>query len=129
MTDPALKYDLLKSAEVLTLSGAITTVLVITQGLRYAFGWPAKYIGLIVSLLLALLGVWLSNDHSGQAWIVSIPNGFIIYLSAAGVGSMYEPRRQRVSKRRAKAAPSSIEEIGPAEELSNQRTFWGSWFS
>jgi hypothetical protein len=90
MLDQAVTQKLLTVHELETLAGAVTAVFFVTQGLRFCFGLKPKYVGLFVSFLVAAAGVWVSADHSTAAWIIAIPNAFVIFASATGTATMAE---------------------------------------
>jgi len=113
----------LTPTELGTVGGGATAVVVITQGLHYAFGWNPRYLGLLLSLLAAFFAVWVSDDHSAQAWIVAVPNAFIIYAAAAGLSGMASTAGGRLGRARAESPP-------PTEEVEGlgTRRFWTPWF-
>src|SRR5437762_3452829 len=124
MLDQPVTQKLLTVHELETLAGAVTAVFFITQGLRFCFGLKPKYVGLFVSLLVVAAGVWVSADHSTSAWIIAIPNAFVIFASATGTATMAEAGLSNLPHRSEVRSDHRIEEVkAPAA-----RRFWGAWF-
>ncbi len=121
MTGPTISQQFLTPSELATLGGAVSAVLLITNALRYALGWNAKVIGLILSLLAACYGTWVSNDHSSQAWVLAVPNAALIYSSAIGLASM-------TTKIPLKGNSPQIIGGGGPEEVQVGKRFWARWF-
>jgi len=77
-----------------TLSGSSVAVWIITSVIGDLMGINQKFkkwIGLILSLILALLGVTLLEDRPWLTWLVAVVNGFLIYLTAVGVNTVASP--------------------------------------
>jgi hypothetical protein len=74
LSDPKTMY---------TLAGSTTAVFFITNGLQSALNFNPKWLGLVLSLLISLTGVYLSKGEMPN-YLAGIVNGFIIYSSAAG---------------------------------------------
>ena len=108
---------LLAPSELWTLGGAITAVVVITNGLHYAFGLSHKLVSLVLSLGIAFGAVVASENHSWQAYVVAVPNGFMIYVSAVGVASMSAAAEQKLRR------PSRSEEIERPRRVFSMRWF------
>jgi hypothetical protein len=69
-----------------TLAGASTLTLVISNALQYAFNFNPKWLALAIAQALSIGGVYLtSGDHSPKSIIVALVNGFVIYSAAVGV--------------------------------------------
>ena len=121
MVDSANTAKLLTASEITTsLTGAVTAVFFVTQGVRSVFGINPRFFGYSMSLLLALLGVWVASDHSLAAWITALPNSFIIYAAAVGfAGITARPGRAKV-----RAVPGNQH----IEEIVAQRGFWRGWY-
>jgi hypothetical protein len=124
MLDQPVTQKLLTVHELETLAGAVTAVFFITQGLRFSFGLKPKYVGLFVSFLVAAAGVWVSADHSTAAWIISIPNAFVIFASATGTATMAEAGLSSLPQRSQGRSDRKTEEV----KTPSARRFWGSWF-
>ncbi len=65
---------LLQPEDLVTLGGATLAVTLITIGLHYAFGWTPKYVALIVSIVVAAIGVIVSGDGLLTGILVAIAN-------------------------------------------------------
>ena len=106
----------------LTLTGATGIVFVVANGLKVAFDFNPKWLGLALSELIAVLGVVFSGGH-GLDYFIGVINGFLIFSAAAGVSSMG-----------GSAAPSSKGMVADAGALrkgetpSRKRRFFSSWF-
>jgi hypothetical protein len=74
----------------------------------------------------------VASDQSLNAWIVAIPNAFIIFSSAAGTASMAGSGMIGEKRgRRPHSKANRTEAHTPTEEVAamKSRRFWGSWFS
>ena len=120
MVDTVSSAKLLTPSELLTQSGAVTSVFFVTQGLRHALGMNPRYVALVLSLLLAFLGASFGGDYTLLAWLVAVPNAFIIYAASVGFASMTGQRRR--SKPAGGNTPTEVEETGGGSR------FWTSWF-
>src|SRR5579864_7397366 len=79
-------------ATLFTLGGSATAVWLITSTIGYLFGVKdsqrlKKWLGIVLSLALALVGATQVQDRSILTWIVAIVNGFLIYLTAVGANT------------------------------------------
>ena len=115
---PASGMRFLAPSELLTLSGAVTAVFFVTQGIRHAFGWNPRYLALLLSLLVAFAGVAVQDDHTPLAWAVALPNGFMIYATSVGFASM-TGRRQK---------PKPETNVSSGEEIAGTTLFWVPWY-
>jgi hypothetical protein len=69
-----------------TLLGSVTVTTFVTNGLFKAFGWKAKWLGLVVSFLVMLAALFLCDKITDpKADVVGFFNSFLVYISAAGV--------------------------------------------
>ena len=107
---------LLTARELCTLGGAVGAVVVMTNGLHYAFGLTPKYVGLILSFLVSLFIASVGSNTNWTTWALAIPNAFLIYCSAAGVSVLPA------------GSKSEVQSTGEAEELILSRKIWPNWF-
>lgn len=83
---PALPDSFFTPATFVTLLGSVTLTTVVTNSLFKAFGWKTKWIGLVVALFVIIAGLYLCDKiMDPKADVVGFFNGFLVYLSAAGV--------------------------------------------
>lgn len=82
---------LLNRAELTNLGGAVTAVVLVANGLHYAFGWNPRWTGLIMSVATAATAASLNQHAIWQDWVLVVPNTFAIYLSAVGATGMIAP--------------------------------------
>lgn len=77
-----------------TLSGAALVVVVVVSVIRHAFNWGPRWLGLIVSVLVAfaaLLATAGTSDAGALAnlrlmeYAMALLNGFLIYATAFGL--------------------------------------------
>lgn len=97
-----------------TLTGATGLCYVITNGLRVAFGFDPRWLGLLVAEIVALAGAALAGGTLLH-FALAIPNGFLIFSTAAGAASMTAPNAR---------AAGEIGFMG----VERPRAFLGSWF-
>jgi predicted neutral ceramidase superfamily lipid hydrolase len=89
-----------------TFSGTTTAVWIIGSSIGYLMDRQdslrfKKWVSFILSLVFALLGVTLQQDHSPLIWFIAVVNGFVVYLAAVGANTVMssaiassEPPRQ-----------------------------------
>jgi len=68
----------------LTLTGATTATLVIANSIQHSTGYNPKWLALVISIILSLLGVYFSGGVSVD-YFVGFVNGFLIYSSTLGL--------------------------------------------
>src|SRR5205085_7697830 len=113
-----------------TLTGAVTAVFLVSNTLRYVFNWDPKYVGLVLSALVALYGSIMSADHNLGTFLIAIPNTAMIYLSAGGMASWSETTSKKRTKKRNTQKPTSKETNNRTEEVKViPRRFLTPWFS
>lgn len=76
-----------------TLTGSSTAVWIITSVIGYVLEPKdskklKKWLGLALSLVLALLGASQLMERSATTWVVAVINGFLIYLTAVGANTI-----------------------------------------
>ena|SRR5271166_5151718 len=107
----------------LTLTGATGIVFVVANGLKTAFDYSPKWIGLAIAQLVSIIGVALSGG-GGLDYFVGVINGFLIFSAAAGVSSVGGPQ--------AAATPRgdvlNADDIRQGRNLGARSRFWSSWF-
>ena len=84
---PQLPNEFFTLQSMLTLTGATGIVFVVANGLKVAFDFSPKWLGLALAEAIALLGVAFSGGH-GLDYFIGVINGFLIFSAAAGVSSM-----------------------------------------
>ena len=85
--------DFYTAATLFSLSGSSTAVLIITSVIGYLLEPKdsrsiKKWVGLFLSIVLALLGVTQLKETETLTWVVAIVNGFLIYLTAVGANTI-----------------------------------------
>ena len=86
-TSPQLPNEFFTLQSMLTLTGATGIVFVVTNGLKNAFDFSPKWLGLAVSEVVALLGVVFTGGN-GLDYFIGLINGFLIFSAAAGISSI-----------------------------------------
>jgi thiol:disulfide interchange protein len=81
------------TATLYTLTGSATAVWIITSVIGYVIELKdgkklKKWLGLILSLALALIGASQLPDRTSGTWVVAVVNGFLIYLTAVGANTI-----------------------------------------
>jgi hypothetical protein len=105
----------------LTLTGATGIVFVVTNGLKAAFDFSPRWIGLAIGEVISLLGVGLSGGQ-GLDYFVGVINGFLIFSAAAGVSSAGGPKDAAISRGGVGNADDARRGLPP------RRRFWSAWF-
>ena len=122
MIENSGQLNLLSGNDLLGLTGAMTAVVVVTNGCYHVFRWNPRIVGFLASLVTALLAVSSNAGASWQDWVLTIPNTFIIYFSAIGATGVLSrvnaPADQDLSTHR-------VEEF--AGEAAQFR-FFAQWF-
>jgi hypothetical protein len=96
-----------------TLTGATGLCFVVTNGIRRAFGFDPRWLGLVVAQIVAFAGVALAAGTPVQ-YALAIPNGFLLFSTAAGAAAMTSCSRDDGA-------------IGFFEHRNKYR-FFGEWF-
>jgi hypothetical protein len=121
-----IQPPLITETELISFSGLVTLVVVITQSLRYAFNLDAKWVGLVVSFTVASVSTFLTTDNTVRSWLLMVANAFVIYLGSVGIaeiGAALDGPRRRPSKQ------SAARKSTPEETKIPEKTFWGGWFA
>lgn len=76
-----------------SLTGSATAVWIITGVVGYLLEPKdskklKKWLGLVLSMVLALLGATLVAEQTALTWVVAVINGFLIYLTAVGANTI-----------------------------------------
>lgn len=120
-TSPQLPNEFFTLQSMLTLTGATGIVFVVANGLKVAFDFNPKWLGLALSEIVAVLGIVFSGGH-GLDYFIGVINGFLIFSAAAGVSSMGGAAAP-ASKGVADAAA-----LKKGEVPGRRRRFVSSWF-
>ncbi len=83
-----LPKELFTPESILTLGGAATAVWLVTNTVRYVFGWNPKWFGLVLGQALAIVGVLSLEEWTVVRFVVAVANGFLIYVTAVGVAAV-----------------------------------------
>lgn len=81
------------AATLFSLSGSATAVWIITSVIGYLLQprdtkQIKKWLGLLLSLALALFGASQLAERTQLTWVVAVVNGFLIYLTAVGANAI-----------------------------------------
>jgi hypothetical protein len=91
---PQLPNEFFTLQSMLTLTGATGIVFAVANGLKVAFDFNPKWLGLALSEIVAILGIVFSGGH-GFDYFIGVINGFLIF---SGVFRRWEGRRLRHPK-------------------------------
>lgn len=95
-----------------TLSGATGSTYVITNGLKNALGIKARWLGLIVAVIVTLAPIIVGQALlTGEAIFVAACNSFLVYFCAGGASAAFD---------------NSVQPKGG--ERTNTKAFRESWF-
>lgn len=122
MPSPQLPNEFFTLQSMLTLTGATGIVFVVANGLKVAFDFSPKWLGLALSEIIAILGVALSGGH-GLDYFVGVINGFLIFSAAAGVSSMGGTRTPA-----SKGVVADAATLKKGEIPGRRPRFVSSWF-
>ena len=91
-----------------SLAGSATAVWIITSVTGYLLEPKSskklkKWLGLALSIVLALLGATFAPDRSLLTWVVAIVNGFLVYLTAVGANTVVAKTDTRRRERKSPA--------------------------
>jgi hypothetical protein len=132
MMDPVLPNEFFTPQSMLTLTGATGIVFAIVNGIKTAFDFSPKWLGLAVSQLIALIGVALSGG-TGLDYFVGFINGFLIFSTAAGLSSIGGPGDGSVARGPGGAPDADVLSAddlrqGRRPGTRGRRKFWSAWF-
>lgn len=102
----------------LTLTGATGAVYVISNGIQHAFDYNPKWLALVLSLLISIVGITYTTGFSVGNIFIGIVNGFLIYCTAVGA-------TQVTGK---KTDIGTARNTGNIIQSPNRRKFNTSWF-
>lgn len=108
-----------------TLAGATSATMVITNTLRSAIGWDAKWVGLAIAEVICL-GAAFATGSSGSDFVIAVLNGCLVYLSAAGTTAAGGAVTQGTAVR-ADARSSNVGARAGTEDRPRDRSFFASW--
>jgi hypothetical protein len=104
-----------------TLAGATTIVYLICGAIQTSFNYNPKWLALLISIVMSLLGAYLAKYNSGheaEKYIVAFINGFLIYGTVAGTNAIFG------NPKPADTTPNPI-----TLKLRTTRKFNSLWFS
>jgi uncharacterized membrane protein len=92
-TSMEIPQELYTPSTLFSLSGSATAVWLITSTIGYLLDSKAsktikKWMGLILSIALSLLGATLVKEQQPITWAVAVVNGFLIYITAIGANTI-----------------------------------------
>lgn len=124
---------LLSSEDLQSLGGAIAVTVVVTNTICYLFNLGNKYVGFIVSMTVAVVGLVFSNSYTIENVIMCVLNSFVIYAGATGVSGIVAGSRNNQS-----ALPDSTDQdphnttnddISMVEEsMKGRKKFFRRWY-
>ncbi|NQT80162.1 MAG: hypothetical protein HQ555_07225 [Candidatus Aminicenantes bacterium] len=96
----ALPEEFLTTSTLFTLGGSATAVWIITGVIGDLFESEIsekikKWIGLILSLAIVLLGATFVKEPTMLTWVVAVVNGFLVYATAVGINTVMSKRLVR----------------------------------
>ena len=116
--------DFYTPATFFTLGGMATAVWVVTSSIGHLVTIgekPKRWVGFLLSLLFALLGVSLLQDKTPATWIIGAVNACLVYLTAVGANTVAAPAMDR-------GRPASpVKETAALVEKKRSR-FFASWW-
>jgi hypothetical protein len=119
--------ELLSLETLVTLGGAAFAVTLAGNVCRYVFSWNPRWMGLVVAMGLAGLGLVLGPDRRWTDWVVALFQGLQIYATAVGIASItggVKPESPSPVVERGPGRPDRTAPTGPAMA----RSFWVRWF-
>lgn len=99
----------------LTMGGASLAVTLVGNTFRYIFGWNPRWLGLIIALGIAGLGVATKSTVTWVDGVVAFFQGLQIFAAAVGIASITN-------------AGTSGDGTRGLELRLNMKSFWISWF-
>jgi hypothetical protein len=89
MADPTLPSEFFTPASILTLTGATGAVYVVCGALQWAFNFNPRWLALAISVLIALVGAYVTQPASVGAYVLALVNGCLICCTAVGVNNVF----------------------------------------
>ncbi|MGB1217759.1 MAG: hypothetical protein ACPG5P_07770 [Saprospiraceae bacterium] len=121
-TDLAVSSELFTNSTFATLSGLVFMVFTLCNVVQHIFNFSPKWFGLVVSLILCIVALFLSHPDGGIIWqqyFVAIMNSFLVYSTAFGI--------TRISEISLKNKTPEIRTRGMVE-TEEKRQFLSSWW-
>ncbi len=72
----------------LTLTGATGVVYVVSNSLQRVFDFNPKWLALLIAQIIAIVGVFMSQNVGIGDIFVGVVNGFLIYSTAVGANQI-----------------------------------------
>lgn len=123
MVDPGVPKEFFTAESIFTLTGATGVVYVVCGGLQRAFDFNPRWLGLAISLILAIAGTYVTQVHSVGAYLLAVINGFLIYCTAVGVNGVFAPGSGRSNE-----TLKSRRTDGEANDQTQHRRFRTAWW-
>jgi len=99
--------------------------MVITNTLRSAIGWEAKWIGLAIAEVICL-GTAFATGSTGSDFVIAVLNACLVYLSAAGATAAGATVTQGAAVR-ADARGTNVGRRDGTAERPHDRSFFDPW--
>jgi hypothetical protein len=114
-----LPTEFFSQSTILTLAGASGAVYVVTSALQHALNYNPRWLALLLSIVLGIVGVAATQAPTLVDYMVGLVNGCLIYCTTVGINSMSAKSRPggRVSKG-----------VGDSPIAVQHRTFRSRWF-
>jgi hypothetical protein len=108
-----------------TLAGSAVFVWIVTNAIGYVVMYRdteqfRRWLGLILSLIVAFLGTTRMQQPTGLTWVVAVANGFLVYATAVGVNAIVEGAGAE-----RKASHPFVEQTG---HKASKRSFIRRWW-
>ena len=115
----ALPSEFFSSESILTLAGATLLTTVITNSCQHAFNWNPKWLGLVVGMIIAIVGVAFTESPSPVNFVMGFFNGFLVYANATGIMQM----AGKSATDRSQNNNEGLESFGPLKRRFSQKWY------
>ena len=109
-----------------TLPGCVLIVGVVCNGLQKAFGFNPRWLALVLSIILCLVGVYMSDNTKAIDYFLAIINGFLVFSSATGLTELGHQVQKAPLPHRERGAFKEKATTPPPAPMA--RGFFTSWF-
>lgn len=103
--------------DLLATAAVIPLVILITNGLRMAWGWSAPWVALVVAFVLELGVWWFAMGGTAEAAGIALLNVFVVYVGATGGNEMVRA-----------AAEKRMNGKNALRGVQHRSQFWQGWF-
>lgn len=95
-----------------SLAGAALAVVLITNVVKMATDFQARWVAVVAALLVQMLVWWFASDKSIEALVLAIINSLVVYAAATGGNEI----------------TAGLSQTRISRSMMPEEQFWSSWW-